>query len=53
MKKEQEQQTQAQKLEESWRIIYERVRFSDDDRTERPIVVQQTIKNERQKLLEI
>lgn len=45
--------TYAQKMEQSWRIVYERVRFSDDDRTERPIVVYQTIRNERQKFREI
>ena len=27
------------KMEESWRVVYEKVRFSDDDRVERPIVV--------------
>ena len=43
----QESKKYTEKMEESWRIVYEKVRFSEDDRTERPIVVYQTIRNER------
>ena len=41
------------KLDENWRVIYEKIQFSDDDRTQRPLVVCQTINNERGKFKEI
>lgn len=41
------------RLKQSWYLVYERVRFTDDTHTERPIVVYQIIRNERRKFLEI
>ena len=35
------------KLKISWNYVYEKIRFAEDDRSERPMVVCRMVKNER------
>lgn len=41
------------KLNESWRIAYEKIRFHDDQRSKRPLVVYQILSNESGKIKKI
>lgn len=41
------------KLIQSWKFTYEKVRFEDDNRTIRPLIVSQSVSNESEKLTEI